>query len=402
MTALATRAELIKLGGGLGVGVEQLDFLSEQPPEVLRGLRVALSERVFNERRQLFRTLGLWARWLPAWFAAGIVRWWLGPMLTARIAGEMPAARAAAIASYLPAAFMADVAIALDPRAARELIGLLPARLVTAIARVLLERRDFVTMGRFVALLSDDIIREVAAAIPDEGDLLEIIFLLESRERIDHIVRILPPERIRKALLIVCDVSRRELWHKLLSLVTNVGNGLKQELGDLAASQGDDVLSAIVHAAQEEALWTDLLPVVICLSPEVQNRVVNLPELLDPNVMRAILEAAEKAELWTSLLALAARMEAPGRDAVASGLAEVSLEVFDHIAYAALLRAQFDIVLDIVKRLPEHRHAECMMVLGRYVTGLDADTVAYIHRALTAHGLAHLANLGEARVAEPA
>lgn len=391
MTGLAARAELIKLGRGLGVEPAALAFLGGQAPEVLRHLRMALSDRIFDEQRQLFRHLAIWARWLPAWLAAGLVRWWLGPHLTARIAGELPAWRAAAISRFLPPLFMAEVAVALDPRSARELIGLLPVGQVVAIARILIERRDFVTIGRFVGLLPDEVVREVADGISDEGDLLDIVFHLESRERIDHLVRILPPERVHNALMIVCDPSRRELWPKLLALVTNVGYGLKRELGDLAASQGDEVLAAIVRAAQEEDLWPDILPVVVCLSPEVQRRVVNLPFLLVPDVMRNILRAADEAGLWTSLLTLAASMDEPAREAVAVALADVDHEVFDRIAYAALLRAQFDTVLDIVGRLPASRHGECFQVLQRYVGGLDADTVAYIHRALDAHGLAHLA-----------
>lgn len=399
MTGLAARAELIKLGRSLGVGAGQLDFLGAQAPEVLRHLRVALSDRIFDEQRQLFRLLASWARWLPAWLAAGLVRWWLGPRLTARIAGELPAWRAAAISRYLPAFFMAEVAIALDPRSARELIGLLPVGQVAAIARVLLDKRDFVTIGRFVGLMPDEVVREVADEIADEGDLLEIVFHLESRERIDHLVHILPSERIHRAMMIVCDPSRRELWPKLLALVTNVGYGLKRELGDLAASQGDEVLAAIVRAAQEEGLWADILPVVVCLSPDVQRRVVNLPFLLAPDVMRNILKAADEAALWTSLLTLAASMNEEGREAVALALADVDGAVFDRIAYAALLRAQFDTVLDIVGRLPASRHGECLQILQRYVGGLDADTVAYIHRALQAHGLEHLASPAEAPAA---
>ncbi len=390
MTGLAARAELIKLGRALGAAPEQLSFLSDQAPEVLRHLRVALSDRIFDERRQVFRALAGWARWLPAWLAAGLVRWWLGPRLTARIAGELPAWRAAAISRFLPAFFMAEVAVALDPRSARELIGLLPVSQVAAIARILLDKRDFVTIGRFVGLMPDEVVCEVAGEVADEGDLLEIVFHLESRERIDHLVRILPPERIHKAMMIVCDPSRRELWPKLLALVTNVGYGLKRELGDLAAQQGDEVLAAIVRAAQEEDLWADILPVVVCLSPDVQRRVVNLPFLLDAEVMRSILRAADESGLWTSLLTLAASMNDAGRDAVAVALSDVSRDVFDRIAYAALLRAQFDTVLDIVGRLPVARHGECLQVLEHYVGGLDADTVAYIHGALHAQGLAHL------------
>lgn len=53
-------------------------------------------------------------------------------------------------------------------------------------------------MGRFVGMLADDVFRDIAEMIEKESDLLEIVFYIESRERIDHLVHVLPKERIQK------------------------------------------------------------------------------------------------------------------------------------------------------------------------------------------------------------
>ncbi|MFW2124735.1 hypothetical protein ACG94O_17750, partial [Acinetobacter ursingii] len=131
------------------------------------------------------------------------------------------------------------IAVYLDPRLARELLMLLTTHQIKDIARILLEQRDFVTMGRFVGMLADDVVRDIAEMIEKESDLLEIVFYIESRERIDHLVHVLPKERIQKTLLIICDSSQRLIWPKLLALMTHIGYSLKQELGDLAVKQGE-------------------------------------------------------------------------------------------------------------------------------------------------------------------
>ncbi len=387
MSRLANQAELMKLADALEVPLEQIKFLAEVPPEALRHFRTAMIDRVFDQQQLLFRWFAAWVRWVPIWISVLMVRFWLGLLIATRIAGALPAWRAAAIAQHVPTEFMADIAKGLDPRMTRELVRLLSSKQVEAIANVLLQRRDFMTIGRFVGLLPDQVIRDVAASIPDEGDLLEIIFHVDSRARIDHLIHILPFERIQRAMLIVSDPSRRPLWPKLLSLVVNVSDTMKRELGDLAASQGDEVLEGLIRAAEEDGLWEDILPVVACLSPEVQRKVVNHPALLDPVVMQHILEAANRGELWKDMLTLAAHMDEAGRGVIAQAILIFPDEVLEHIAYAALLRSQWGVALDVVRRLPIEWHLRCVQILDKYTSVLDKETAAQIHDDLESYGI---------------
>jgi len=387
MSRLANQAELSKLAHALDVHITQVAFLTDIPPEAIRHIRTALDDRVFDQQRPLFRWFAAWVRWLPIWLSVLFVRFWIGPLLATRIAGELPAWRAAEIAEHLPTEFMADVAMGFDPRGARELVRLLAVPQVVEIAETLLHRRDFMTMGRFVGLLPDQVVQEVAATIEDEGDLLEIIFHLDSRERIDHLVHVLPTERVRRMIMIVCDHERRLLWPKLLSLVANVSDMMKRELGDFAANQGEHVLVAIIHATEEDQLWEDILPVVACLSPEVQRRVVNLPALRDPLVMQHLLEAANRGKLWPDMLTLAAQMTDEARDAMAQAMTLVHGTVLEQVAYAALLRAQWGTTLDIVRRLPDEWQEQSVNVLDKYTASLDPETATRIRLDMQRYGI---------------
>lgn len=387
MSNLATQAELVKLSSMMDVPLSQLNFLKAVPAESLRFFRLALVELHFEQKRNAYRWLGMWVYMLPSWVVALCVRWWISPALTAKIACSLSAWRMSKIAGHLPDEFMAKVAAAFDPRAARELILLLPVAQILGIANILLRDRDYVTMGRFVGLLNDQVVQQIAAAIEQESDLLEIAFHIEPRERVDHLVHILPPERINKALLIVCDPAKRQVWPKLLALMSNIGYDLKRQLGDLAVLQGDHVIEAIIQAAQEDDLWEDMLPVVTCLSPDVQRHVANLPALRRPEVMLRIVLAAESCALWTDMLTIAAYMNNAARDAVAHAISQVDGRILNHIAYATLLRSQWMVTLDIVRRLPRDQQMACYQILNHYTYALDVETTIYIHQLLVEFGI---------------
>lgn len=387
MSRLASQAELIKLAEALAVPIEQIKFLADVPPEALRHFRTAMVDRIFDRQQILFRWFAAWVRWVPMWLAVLMVRFWLGLHIATRIAGALPAWRAASMSRHLPVGLMADIAKGLDPRMTRELIRLLTAKQVESIASVLLERRDFMTIGRFVGLLPDQVIRDVAASIPDEGDLLEIIFHMDSRERIDHLIHVLPFDRIQRTMLIVSDPKKRDLWPKLLALLVNVSDSMKRELGDLAASQGEDVIEGLIHAAEEDGLWEDILPVVACLSRDVQRLVVNHPALLQPMVMQHVLDAANRGNLWKEMLTLAVGMDDAGRCVVAQAITRFPDDVLEHIAYAALLRAQWGVALDIVRRLPVEWHQRCLLILEKYTDRLDVETATQIKADLEFYGI---------------
>lgn len=380
MTRLSTQAELIKLARTLGVSEQELAFLAPIPQESLRHFRAAVSDFLFDEQRALVRWLANAARWLPSMLSALLARVWLGASLTARLAAELPAWRVANIARFLPTPFLADIATTLDPRCARELVILLPVSQIKAISAELLARQDYVTMGRFVGLLPDHVVSEVAASIPNEGDLLDIVFHIESPNRLDHLINVLPPKRIDAVLNLVSQPEQSARWPSVLALLSYVGFALKRSLGERLIALGDSVMSQVIVAADEQGLWEDLIPVVASLSPEAQAKVVKLPEIREPELLHRILLAIDACRQWPAMLSLVAHMDENTRDGLALALANLSRKALERVAYAALLRAQWHTVFDIVHRLPTAKRDEAIDIMESYLPSLDLETAALLRK----------------------
>lgn len=397
MTRLASRAEVHKLSRTLGATDGALAFLERLPPETLRELRLGTYEALFSLDEKLTQRITQLLRYLPVFLVAWIARL-AGPLLTARIAGEMPARRAARMAQRLPPTFVADVCLHLDPRCAHDLILALPTPSILGFAKELLRREDWITTGRFVDFLSDDAIRAVLEHIRDDEILLRVSFYLESRNRLDHVVRLLPPERLRAAILLAVD-SSRDILTEVLSLIIHVSYALKRELGDLAAAQDEGVLNRVVQATQQQGLWADLLPTISVLSIEAQRKVVNLPVLReDPNVLHGILDAACTQRLWCDLLPLIPYMGEPMRAAVARLAAELPHDALVGAADAALLGEHWEPLLDIARRIPPARQREWANILRRYGE-VDAELLARIERRAQALGFGDAFDHAEALIA---
>ncbi|MBP7880222.1 hypothetical protein MMO38_05520 [Acinetobacter sp. NIPH 1852] len=382
MTRLAVHAEIIKLARILKVSEQQLLFLQKISPESLRQFRFAIIELLQDQQKARFRHLATWVNWLPNGLNVFMVKRFLDPLIVAQIAVHLSTENLYRIAKKLSAETLAEISVHLDPRLARELLVFLTTHQIMDIAQVLLQQRDFVTMGRFVSMLSDEVVQDVAQIVEQESDLLEIAFYIESRERIDHLVHVLPKARIEKALLIICDPAQRLVWPKLLALMSHIGYELKQELGDLAVQQGETVINAIIQAAQEDQLWEDMLPVVAGLSAQAQHYVANLPALRQVDIIQSIVAAADHCHLWTDMLVVVNYMQDQAREVVATAIAQIDEQVLHHIAYASLLRSQWEVTFDIVGRMPIEKQRQCRKILNVYMQQLDAETYQYLDALL--------------------
>lgn len=367
MNGLAQRSELLKLRQVLSLQGQALPFLETMPEAELRRLRAAASEWLFTQHQLIFRRLARLAAWLPVWAAALLCKR-VGPLLSARIVGEMPARRAAQIAVRVPVAELASICQHLDPRRARDLIQLVPHPVVVAVALEMMRQQDYLTMGRFVDFLSDEAIRAVLEATPDEAVLLRVALFIDSKNRLDHVVRLLPPERRRRAMLLALDQSR-DLLNEILSLVFHVNHALKRELGDLAAEQDEQVLARIIERVQEQDLWAEMLPVVASLSDAAQRKVVNLKMLRDnPEVMPSILRAADQHELWRITLPLAELLDEPMREEFARAGAQLSTEAIQRVALAVLIGELWEPMMDLLRRMPEAKQVEFITVLKSFAS----------------------------------
>lgn len=362
---LASQIEVRKLAALLDQPASSLADLTAFPPEALRQLRHLCEEKCLATDRDRFSRWARLTSLLPSPLMAALARR-AGPLLTARIATEMPSHRGAAIAQRLPAPFLARVCQHLDPQRSRELIRQLPPALLVDTAMTLIDEGAFMLLGRVADALDDDATRAVMDAVDNDGHLLRIALFMESRTRLDHLVRLLPRERLLQAVLLATD-PHNDLMLEVIALLGNLGYELKHQLGDLAASQPVTVLERIIQVAEEHQLWPDLIPVIAELSPATQQRLLELPVLQQqPEILGHIITAADSHGLWSRLLPLVAMMEPALLREVGNQAAILDRAAIGRAMEAALTTEQWPALVRVAQHLPEQRQQDIAGIIDDY------------------------------------
>ncbi|MDN5862769.1 MAG: hypothetical protein L0H19_04890 [Salinisphaera sp.] len=365
MARVAQRAELAKLAYVLGSSPEQLAHLQALPAAQMRTMRVAVYERMFAHDQGVYARLAALVRRLPTWLVA-LLAPRFGARLVARIAGDLPVKRAVAIAERLQTGFLADVTRDLDPRRVGDLIRQLSVDKICAVALELFRREEFLIMGRFVNYLTDAAVQAVLPQMDNDEHLARVAFYVESRNRLSHIVRLMPEERLRRIILQGVEPDCPILL-ELIALVVNVSYAQQRDLGDLAAAQDEAVLERILETAQSQGLWADLLPVIGVLSEVSQRKAVNLPMLQqDPVFFRSILQTAHEHDLWSVALPLTQHMNEAARDVVSQAISEMPKAALEQALNAALMGERWILVLDLAKRLPPAKQREVAALVVPY------------------------------------
>lgn len=248
MTDLLTRAELVKLARVLGAPEAAVAFLGQRNHLELRQLEDRISDALFDEYRPALQRIADASRLLPASLVAKMSELVFGPVLSARVAGLMPPDRAIEVASKLKTKFLADVTMQLDPRSASELLARMPPAIVVAVAAVLLQRGEYVTMGRFVDDLPDASVRAVIQQVADDGALVRIAGYVERRQRLAELIDLIPTERLRRVVAAVA-TGPEEVQHAGLTMLSEATTAQKGRLGDIAVDLGADTVKALVAAA---------------------------------------------------------------------------------------------------------------------------------------------------------
>ncbi len=297
---LEGRAEVVKLARLLEVDEDELAFLERLPATDLRAFRESATERLFASGAKRLERLGAAAKLLPSGLAATIAQRAFGPLLCARAAGNVETDKAIDVAKRLPPDFLADVTVALDPRRVAAIIAEVPEELVVPVAHELGRRREHVTMGRFLAYVPDHAITAAMGVLSDEA-MLRTAFVLEHKERLDHAVGLLPPDRLPGVLRVA---SELELWPEALDLLDHLSEERRGPIADVLAEQDEVVVSALVNAVAEAHLWDSLLPTVRTMSDSSRARLAGMAPFHDPDVMRDIIWAAADQRLWVDLVPL--------------------------------------------------------------------------------------------------
>ncbi len=189
------QAEILKLARLLQLEPAELSYLERIPPAELRNFRDQVTERLFTAHEAVFRRLAAASRVLPVGLVASLAQHAFGPILSARLAEALEPDRADQVGASQPTAFIADIAIELDPRRASDVIARIPPERIFEITAELARRDEYVTMGRFVGQLTDGALASALKALDDEA-LIQTLFVMEDPLDMDRLARVTDRDRI--------------------------------------------------------------------------------------------------------------------------------------------------------------------------------------------------------------
>lgn len=277
---LTTEAELLKLARALGTTPEQVAFAAKLGHTDIRRLRERVVGALYDEHRLEFQRVATITRMLPTALNVRIALRAFTPMLAARIAGEMPPDRAAELANRMPVAYLAEGCVHLDPRRTGRLIGRIDHDRVLAVVIELVDRGEFITLGRLLDAATERIIRDVAAIVSDEA-LLRIGFYAESGPQLTRAVSALPADRLRS--VVTCALAGSpDLRSAGLAMIGRLTDDqLRGQLAEYAAESDDDTLTRLLHTAIEDGAVEELLAAVAAMGEPARQRVLNLPALAE-------------------------------------------------------------------------------------------------------------------------
>ncbi|MGH3432148.1 MAG: magnesium transporter MgtE N-terminal domain-containing protein [Thermocrispum sp.] len=283
------RAEILRLARLLRQRPQELAFLLAVDDVELRVLRDQVTDALFGAQAASLRRLGAAAKLLPTPVIAKIGQKVFGPLLCARVAGELDPRKATDVAQRLPETFMADVAVELDPRRAQRIIEALPTDTVVKVAVELAGRDDWITLGQFVGFLPEEKIAACLRSL-DDTHILRTAFAVDDVSAVPTVIDLLPGERL---LGLLSAASSEGLWPTLLSIVAKLRDDQITELAALFGGLDDAVLTELLQVVADHDLWDRLLPLAAGLPAAAQQVLADTAVRLPAETRTVIAQRAE-------------------------------------------------------------------------------------------------------------
>jgi len=362
MSRLEHDAEMLKLARFLDLDVQQLDMLATVPAEDIRTLRAQVTHYFFASDHHFFRRLVSASRLLPISVLAMVAEKVLGPLLAARVAGQMDVDRGVGIAERLPTDFLAELCLSLDPEHTQDLIRAMPVNRIRDVGKALAKEKEYVTMARFVEIVTEEAIRGVLADLEDDAALLHIAFFVEEKPRLERILDLVPEARIIR--IIELAAARNDLWPEALSLMEHVGPQWRGRLGDLAASLDGHVLDSMIRSVAAEDLWSVVLPVVECMQAESQARFASHPTMQEPEMLRSVLQAADREGNWHLVLPVVEQMDDAAKASAAQQTDALDGEQLLRVAEAAAEHDQWHQLLALIDHMEGRQKEQTLGLIG--------------------------------------
>lgn len=255
-----SRAELLRIANLMGVGPEDIEFLGQLSAESLYEFRQQLIGIYFEENPSLKRLAKI-ANMLPSSVIAKITQEAIGPILAARVVGEVDTKAAVGILKRVPIDFICDTAVQADPRRVIPLFSEAPTQIAMDVADELIARKEYVAIGQLIAFVEDDVM-DHALSNASDIDILKSSFLVEDKERLGDGVAMLSDARVRS---LIKTAAKKEMWLEALDLMSHLDLEEFRRVSTQAMSLDDATLDALLVFVNANDLWHVALP-AICLA----------------------------------------------------------------------------------------------------------------------------------------
>ncbi|MEU7141898.1 hypothetical protein ABZ942_20770 [Nocardia sp. NPDC046473] len=212
MTDAAT-AQVTKLARTLGVPVERLAYLADVSAADVRDFRFQVADLLFESQSGGLRKTAAAAKVIPAPVIAKLVARNRNALLAARMAGVLEPSHAVDVAKRLPVDFLAEVAPLLDARRSAYIIAGVPTDTIVAVAKLLAEQADWITLGDLMAAISDAAARAAQAAL-DGTALIRAAFLVDDAEHLERLVALVSAAKLAEML---GAAAEHDLWDEYRS-----------------------------------------------------------------------------------------------------------------------------------------------------------------------------------------
>lgn len=192
----------------LGVKPEQLGALALVPAEELRQLHDQLANWLFAIHEDSFARVAGVSKVIPGSLAGRMAERFLEPALAARAAVMLEPAKASDLVNKVSVAYLADVALSLDPVRGTPVIRAIPPARVGEVAKALFDRDELAAMAEFAGSV-DKAALDAALRVASPSQLVRVAPLLDWNDNIEQIIDELSDDRIDAILTAIADDS---LW----------------------------------------------------------------------------------------------------------------------------------------------------------------------------------------------
>lgn len=239
MTALSP--EVQRLAHSLGVPPERLASLESVHHEDVRLLHAQVVEYLFRADRAAFLRVASLSKSVPVAVAAKLAEAALPPLLAARAAELIDSRKAADLVGRLSDQYVADVATAMEPSRAPDLIRQMPAAHVASVAAELARREAWVVIGGFVAQVSSEALA-ACVALFDGAALLRVGYVLDGKGRLDEIATMISDVQLDG---MYAAAVGEQLWVELADLVSHLSEPRRERMRARLAAAPEAVRTAV-------------------------------------------------------------------------------------------------------------------------------------------------------------